>query len=85
MRVKPLMEKLADSEAEQAAAEKKLAAVTKLVQQVEAALAKLEAETMLTALIARFPGLTPDPEKPPEWRHRGPFRGLTHLRVRPVA
>ena len=50
-----------------------------------AALARLEAETMLTALIARFPGLTPDPEKPPEWRHRGPFRGLTHLRVRPVA
>lgn len=48
VRVKPLMEKLANAEAAQAAAEKKLAAVTKLVQQVEAALAKLE-ETFIQA------------------------------------
>jgi dynein heavy chain len=48
VRVKPLMEKLAQAEAAQAAAEGKLAAVNKLVAQVEAALAKLE-ETFVQA------------------------------------
>lgn len=46
-----------------------------------AALARMEAELMLSALIERHPalGLT---DEAPDWQHRGPFRGLARLPVR---
>jgi len=48
-------------------------------------LARLEAETMLTTLLQRFPTLSVPDHDPPQWLHRGPFRGLTHGRVQTVA
>jgi len=47
-----------------------------------ASLARLEAEIMLAALLARWPDVAlTDPDRL-VWRHRGPFRGLVELPVR---
>ena len=48
-----------------------------------AALARLEAEVMLIAVTRRWPKLKMA-GPPPAWWSSGPFRGLTHLRVRPL-
>jgi cytochrome P450 len=47
-----------------------------------AALARMEVEVMLTAVTRRWPDLRLS-APPPQWWSSGPFRGLTHLNVRP--
>lgn len=47
-----------------------------------ASLAQMEAEIMLATLLEVWPDIA-IAEHPLSWRHRGPFRGLESLRVRP--